>query len=136
MDNSNASDEFDDGTEPTPHEVEVATSEAFNETLYKLIEEADKLSNALNVSEPSEDTDIQVDQLPNLSHNKTILGDIFHFMDRSKLPMHHEYKTLFFRSLRAAIFIMNKSDVDEVKEVLATKPGTSWEKKMALILGT
>ena len=65
----------------------------------------------------------------------TVLGDIFHFVDRFKLPMHNEYKALFFRSLRAAIFIMNKSDVDEVEEVLATKPGTSWEKKMAFDFG-
>lgn len=62
---------------------------------------------------------------------KTVLGDLFHFMDRAKLPMHHEYKALFFRSLRAAMFIMNRDDVDDVKEILSSKGGDTWEKKMA-----
>mmetsp|Transcript_54574 Transcript_54574/g.63795 ORF Transcript_54574/g.63795 Transcript_54574/m.63795 type:complete len:238 (+) Transcript_54574:218-931(+) len=56
-------------------------------------------------------------------------------MDRAKLPMHHEYKALYFRSLRAAIFIMNKTDVEDVKQVLKSKPGTSWEKKFAFDFG-
>ena len=45
--------------------------------------------------------------------------------------MHHEYKSLFFRALRSAIFIMVKLDVDDVKEVLESKHGTSWDQKMA-----
>ena len=52
-------------------------------------------------------------------------------MDRAKLPMHHEYKALYFQALRAAIFIMVKTDVDDVKEVLYCKHGTSWDQKMA-----
>ena len=49
--------------------------------------------------------------------------------------MHHEYKALYFRALRAVIFIMVKSDVDDVKEVLASKPGTSWDKRIAFDFG-
>ena len=45
--------------------------------------------------------------------------------------MHHEFKALFFRALRGAIFIMNESDVDNVRCVLDSKPHTSWNKNMA-----
>ena len=73
---------------------------------------------------PEEDEAIiDVDNLPKKSNHKNVLGDIFHFMDRAKLPMHHEYKTLFFRALRASVFIMAKSDVEDVKEVLNSKDG-------------
>ena len=56
-------------------------------------------------------------------------------MDRAKLPMHHEYKALFFRSLRGATFVMNRHDVNKVKEVLNSKTGTNWEKMMAFNFG-
>ena len=52
-------------------------------------------------------------------------------MDRAELPMHHEFKALFFRALTVAIFIMNESDVDNVRCVLDSKPHTSWNKNMA-----
>lgn len=119
-----------DGVEPTMREVRMATDGEFNKTLQELIDEADRLSQSMNDSEPNDD-DVPFDQLPKKKLKKTVLGDIFHFMDRAKLPMHHEYKALFFRSLRAAMFIMNKSDVEEVKKVLEAKQGQSWEKKMA-----
>ena len=45
--------------------------------------------------------------------------------------MHHQYKALFFRALRGAMFIMHKGDVDKVKAVLHGKAGLTWEKKLA-----
>ena len=39
--------------------------------------------------------DLQVDEIPASMKFKTVLGDIFHFMDRAKLPMRHEFKALF-----------------------------------------
>ena len=44
--------------------------------------------------------------------------------------MHHDYKALFFCSLHVSIIIMNENDVNDMKEVLKSKSGTSWEKKM------
>lgn len=44
--------------------------------------------------------------------------------------MHHDYKALYFRALRAAMFIMNKHDVEQVKRVMEKK-GVSWNKTMA-----
>lgn len=118
-------------------EIRIASDIEFNKTLEKLIEEADVLSEDSNVAanhEPS-DTDVPIEDLPMSAEEKRVLGDAFHLMDRAKLPMHHEYKALFFRSLRAAMFIMHREDVEEVKEVLKNKPGTSWEKKMAFDFG-
>ena len=79
---------------------------------------------------PDDDTHIyNVDNMPKKSTHKHILGDLLHFMDRFKLPMHHKYKALFFRSLRTAVFVMMKSDADYVNEVLNSKEGESWGKK-------
>ena len=107
----------------------------FNVTLKKIIEDADRLSETQNIEEimgPEEDEAIiDVENLPKKSTHRNVLGDIFHFMDRAKLPMHHEYKALFFRAMRAAVFIMMKSDVEDVKEVLSSKNGQTWEHKMA-----
>ena len=52
-------------------------------------------------------------------------------MDRAKLQIYHEYKSLFFRALQASVFIMNDEDVEEVKRVLQNKAGMTWEKKLA-----
>ena len=89
----------DVGLDPTEAQVRLATDLEFNKTLERIISEADKLSESEHIIEPNEDTDLPVDEIPNTSRHKTVLGDIFHFMDRSKLPIHHEYKALFFRSL-------------------------------------
>lgn len=119
---------------PTPREVEIATNIDFEETLQKIIDDADGLAQVTEESIDNmnpEENDLYVDELPISSLCRTVLADTFHFMDRAKLPMHHEYKALFFRSLRAAIFIMSKSDVDDICEVLRHKEGTSWQYKMA-----
>lgn len=108
----------------TKEEISMATNQEFNKTLELLIEEADRLAQVEDVQQQA-----QTNNSP--QKHRTVLGDLFHFMDRAKLPMHHEYKALYFRSLRAAMFIMNSDDVEEVKAVLASKSDTSWEKKMA-----
>ena len=41
-----------------------------------------------------QDIDVEIDELPPSIKFKTVLGDVFHFMDRAKLPMHHEYNAL------------------------------------------
>lgn len=121
--------------EPTPRELQRALDTSFDEKLAELIAEADRLAESQVTNESEEDNRLPVDQQPRNSKHKTVLGDAFHLMDRAKLPMHHEYKALYFRSLRAAMFIMNKDDVDDVKAVLESKPGESWEKTMAFNFG-
>ena len=107
--------EFTRDEEPTEQELRIGADVQFNDTLQKIIDDADKLSAVQNVEEtigPDEDIDIyNVDNMPKKSIHKNILGDLFHFMDRSKLPIHHEYKVLFFWSLRAAVFVMMKSEL-------------------------
>ena len=34
----------------------------------------------------------------------SVLGDVFHFMDRVRVPMHHELKKAYFYSLSEAFF--------------------------------
>ena len=119
--------------EPTPQEIQMATDVSFNETLEKIISDADKLCDIQQVEaiiSQNEEDDLQVDELPKSSKHQTVLGDIFHYMDRAKLPMRHVYKALFFRALRSTVFIMNKNEVEDVKTVLQSK-GVSWESKLA-----
>ena len=120
--------------EPTEAQMKAATDTAYNEIITQIIEDADKEANMDREREiqlqQCVDDDLQIDEIPANIKFKTVLGDIFHFMDRAKVPTHHEFKGLFFQALRAAIFIMNKDDVDDVKIVLASKD-ISWESKMA-----
>lgn len=125
-DNSDDEDEHQLEGNPTRREINTATAASFDDVLNKIIEDADELADRSKDDTEAQDTEEEYLQL-----FRTVLGDMFHFMDRAKLPMHHEFKALFFRALRAASFIMVKEDVDNVKAVLQRKPGESWEKKMA-----
>lgn len=116
----------EEASTPSDSEVRMATCCDFDEELERLIKEADELAKSQE-QQSNNDGNTNRSNLP----LKKVLGDAFHFMDRAKIPMHHEYKALFFRCLRSAMFIMNKDDVDEVKKVLEQKEGTSWNKKMA-----
>ena len=120
--------------EPTEEQIRAATDQSLNDTIDQIISDADKLAdfdaeNAVVINQINEEG-LQIDELPKSLTYKSVLGDIFHFMDRAKLPMHHEYKALFFRALRASVFIMYKQDVEDVKTVLEGK-GIKWETKMA-----
>ena len=120
-----------DEEEPTEQEMRVATDESFNETIEKIIVDTDNMANIQHNSMIQQvNEDIEIDELPLTLKYKTVLGNIFHFMDRAKLPMYHEFKSLFFRALRASVFIMNNEDVDDVKTVPHSK-GISWEVKMS-----
>ena len=119
----------DEDDEPTEAQLRAATNIAFNDILTKIIEDADKQAD-MDREKQCVDDNLEVDEIPANIKFKTVLGDIFHLMDCAKVPTHHEFKGLFFRALRAAIFIMNKDDVDDVKIVLASKD-ISWESKMA-----
>lgn len=121
--------------QPTEEQIQLAIDTEFNTTLDKIIAEADELSAqqlqaAIDLNWDADD-DLPFDDLDKMKTLKTVLADIFHLMDRAKLPMHHEYKALFFRCLRAAIFIMHKEDVDQVREILSSNQGDTWERKMA-----
>lgn len=117
-------EEGDTEDSPTHKQQNMAMREDFQEILDKLIRDADEL--AENSTDVADDNDVR-DNAP----VRKVLADLFHVMDRAKVPMHHDYKCLYFRALRAAIFIMNQEDVENVKEILNGKDGTSWEQKMA-----
>ena len=123
-------DDYESEEQPTPQQELRAASIEFNDTLEKIINDADSLAKQESnetVGNHDYENDLPVDELTSTTH-KTVLADIFHLMDRAKLPIHHEYKSLFFRALRASVFIMNDEDVDDVKRVLQNKPGITWEK--------
>ncbi|KAI9488288.1 hypothetical protein BDB00DRAFT_877589 [Zychaea mexicana] len=58
-----------------------------------------------------------------------ILKDIFHLMDIIKVSKKHGLSKIFSRAFRDALFIIDKSDKEKVKKVLA-KQGTTWNKKL------
>jgi hypothetical protein len=53
--------------------------------------------------------------------------DLWHVMDRIKVPRHHAFALEFYRSLRDAFLIYNKDDWDKVNKVLREKMGVSLE---------
>ena len=61
-----------------------------------------------------------------------ILGDGFHFMDRPKVPVHHDAKKAYFVALRNAWFIFDPLRLDEVKAALRAK-GKSEEQIEAMM---
>lgn len=48
----------------------------------------------------------------------SILGDMFHFMDRAKVPVHHESKKAFYYCLSEAMLIWDPIILDKVKNNL------------------
>lgn len=121
-------EDVEEDQELSEKQIRMALNEDFTERLEKLIEEADKAAGGL--LDHDDEDNIPLEELGSKAKYKSVLGDAFHFMDRAKLPMHHEYKALFFRALRAAMFILNKEDVAKVKKVLENKPGMTWEKAL------
>jgi hypothetical protein len=45
-----------------------------------------------------------------------VMGDVFHAMDRTKTPHHHEAKKSYFVALREAFFVWNQSKLKELEE--------------------
>jgi hypothetical protein len=63
-------------------------------------------------------------------HHRSVLGDAFHFMDRVKVPVHHDWKAAYFSALRDAIFIFDVDDKKKVQSVLLSK-GKTWEQEVS-----
>ena len=61
---------------------------------------------------------------------QVILGDAFHFMDRVKVPVHHDWKAAYFSAFRDALFIYDTDDKEKVQVVLETV-GKTWERELA-----
>lgn len=120
------------GRDLTPQQKALAMDDEFTKTLEKIIQDADALaqSESTKAATNNIEEDLPLEELHRHSKGKKVLGDAFHFMDRAKVPMHHDFKALYFRALRAAMFIMEESDVEDVKAVLESK-GDSWEKRLA-----
>ena len=97
-DTYDSDDHSDEGfmqEQPRAEEIRNGTDVEFNDTLQKIIDEAGNISKNGKVNDEvstDDDTDLQqdVDDIPKTSTHRTVWGDIFHFMDRAKLLMHHE----------------------------------------------
>ena len=57
--------------------------------------------------------------LPVTDTFSSVLGDAFHFMDRAKVPMHHESKKGYFAALSAAFFVWEPTALKVAQEALA-----------------
>ena len=113
--------------------------ESLEDTVAKIIEEADLFAEACQ-DEPStadEEGDAEGGESERDSKRRKlrqtfitrVLGDLFHIMDRVKVPMHHDFKAAYFAALRSAFFIMDAGDVERVKKVIE-ESGRSWSKTM------
>ena len=120
---------------PTQMQLSLLTNDDLQKAVQDIILQADSLAATNNSSFVFDE--FQQTTVASLHHTnsrqleRTVLGDAFHFMDRTKVPTHHDYKALYFRSLRSAMFIMHQGDVENVRAVLSRKQGQTWEKKMA-----
>jgi hypothetical protein len=59
-----------------------------------------------------------------------VLGDAFHFMDRVKVPVHHNWKAAYFLAFRDAIFIYDADDKQKVEAMLESI-GKTWDREAA-----
>ena len=50
-----------------------------------------------------------------------VLGDAFHFMDRPKVPVHHDTKKAYFVALRDAWFVFDAAKLEDARRVLRQK---------------
>ncbi len=58
-------------------------------------------------------------------HFSSVVGDSFHFMDRPKVPMHHDGMKGYFVALRQVWFQWDITNLAEVKATLCNKRGMS-----------
>ena len=83
--------------------------ENLSDTLNKLITDAYAFAKAktINLETQDEDAEGSADCINYEAHQKRqkvepnlttrVLRDLFHIMDRLKVPMHHNFKTIYFR---------------------------------------
>ncbi|KAK3271924.1 hypothetical protein CYMTET_19751 [Cymbomonas tetramitiformis] len=57
----------------------------------------------------------------------TVVGDAFHFMDRPKVPVHHEFKKAYFVALMEAWFAWEPVALDKVKAILKSNGASDAE---------
>ena len=50
-------------------------------------------------------------------------GDAFHFMDRPKVPVHHDHKKGYFVALQNAWYAWNPVKMEEVRAALRASAG-------------
>lgn len=68
----------------------------------------------------SSDIDELLGEAPSAIEDKfsSVVGDAFHFMDRPKVPIHHESKKSYFVALRDAWFAFDEVKLAELKDIL------------------
>ena len=64
--------------------------------------------------------EVPLDAPPEVIHDlfSSVVGDAFHFMDRPRVPIHHDAKKGYFVALTAAWFASNEERLEEVKAAL------------------
>ena len=67
---------------------------------------------------------------------RAVLGDVFHAMDRTKVPVHHEAKKAFFVALREAFFVWNPSKLKELEDKMRNNGMTDDEIRVARYFNT
>ena len=68
---------------------------------------------------PTTFLDAEPDQIRDVF--SSVLGDVFHFMDRVRVPMHHELKKAYFYSLSEAFLAWDDTVMRTVKDALREK---------------
>ncbi len=59
------------------------------------------------------------------------MGDSFHFMDRPKVPVHHEFKKSCYVSLQQAWFAWDDKKLDKVLKALREEDGLTQDEALA-----
>jgi hypothetical protein len=54
---------------------------------------------------------------------RSVSGDVFHYMDRVKVPVNHSFKKAYYVCLQAAFLIPHPGILQEVEKVLSMKHG-------------
>ena len=128
-------DDNDDYNDDEEHQTTPEQATRLKETkerVRQIIADADRLAEAISpdampvhVDGPTPQTDDEFTELV-----RRVLGDAFHFMDRVKVPVHHEWKAAYFAALRESIFIYDYRDKKLVENVLARK-GKTWQEQVS-----
>ena len=108
----------------------IALVECLSGTLNKLIANAYALaeSNKSKLKTQNFDAESSASPVDGEAHQKglkikpklttRVLGDLFHVMDRVKVPMHHNFEAVHFQDPRAAFFLIDTGDAERVNKFM------------------
>ena len=99
-------------------EEEKSNWEELEELLHAAIYESKETGNGEKV--PLQCEELDDPPAPDLIQDKysAVLGDVFHAMDRAKVPIKHEAKKSYFVALREAFLIWNPTKMAELEKTM------------------